>query len=81
MKVSELPNDKDLSDVLIELSDEVLEDFKAFLGGEKRMYLVGETMGEFWLSPDPKAEGQKRRLYALPMGYVPSDILDWEVAQ
>lgn len=82
MKVKDLPETTDLGDVLIELPDEALAAFEDYLGGEKKMYLVGEMMNEFWMSPNPPKPNGKgnRRLYALPMGYQPSDILEWEVA-
>ena len=57
---------------------EMLKAFEDYSGGVKEMYIIGNTMGEFWLSPD--LEG-KRKLYALPLQYQPSDLLELEIKE
>lgn len=81
MKVKELPENTDITKVKVELPEMVLKAFKAYTGGKKHMYPVGNTMGEFWFSPNKPTKSGKgtRRLYALPYGYMPSVILEWEV--
>jgi hypothetical protein len=80
MKITDLPDNFDLTDTLVELPENVLKQFKNFAGGEKHMYIVGATMGDFFMSPDKKGS-KKRRLYPLPLSVEPRDIADWEVVE
>lgn len=80
MKVKELPENTNLTKIKVKLPDDVLKQYKEYAGGESEMYIVGATMGDFFLSPN--APGTKsRRLYPMPIGINPSDILEWEVIQ
>jgi hypothetical protein len=80
MKVSELPENTNLTEVKVKLPSEVLKDFKNYMGGEQEMYIIGFTMGDFFLSPQPKSI-KERRLYPLPPHIEASNILDWEVVE
>lgn len=79
MKVKELPENTNLADIQVELPDDVLTQYQEYMGGEKKMYIVGSMMGDFFLSPDPKTKGS-RRLYPMPLAVEPQHILEWEVA-
>lgn len=79
MKVKDLPEDTDLSTVLIELPDEVLEQYQDYAGGEKRMYIAGQMMGDFFMSPMKPHPKKSRPIFPMPLGVEPSDILEWEV--
>lgn len=78
MKVSELPENTNLTKVKVRLPKDVLKKYKEYAGGEKEMYIVGSMMGDFFLSPTIKKE---RRLYPMPLGVIPEDILNWEVVE
>lgn len=85
MKVSELPEDTNLTLVKVRLPDDVYQEFQKYAGGEKEMYIAGGVMMEFFMSPHSKdhidENGESyRQLYLLPPQYTPSQILDWEVA-
>lgn len=79
-KITDLPNNFDLTNTLIELPDDVLKQFKEHAGGEKHMYIVGHYMGDFFMTPDKKGSA-KRRMYPLPLGIVPRDIANWKVVE
>jgi len=81
MKVKELPENSELAKVKVELPDDVLKQYQNYAGGEKHMYILGQTMGDFFMSPDPPTKDGKgsRKLYPMPFGVNPRDILEWEV--
>lgn len=79
MKVKELPEDTNLAEVLVELPDEALERYRDYAGGEKRMYIVGSMMGDFFMSPMKPHPKKSRQLFPMPISITPQDILEWEV--
>lgn len=80
-KVNQLPENTNLTKVKVKLPDNVLKDYKDYCGGEPEMWIVGDLMGDFFLSPlHPDTKGE-RRLYPMPINVVPSDILEWEVVE
>lgn len=81
MKVKELPQDTDLTTVKVELPNNVLTKYKNYVGGEKEMYIVGNMMGDFFLSPFPKTTKGDRVIYPMPLGVFPEDILEWNVVK
>lgn len=80
MKVKDLPKDQDLLNIPIILPDEVLKQYQDYCGGEKVMYIVGPIMGDWFMSPQPPGP-KERRVYPIPIGVSPQDILEWEVKQ
>ena len=80
MKVNELPEDTNLTNIQVRLPKDILELFEKSCGGEEVMYIAGPNMGEFFMSPDSK-ESKTRRLYPLPTGIFPTDIIEWEVVE
>lgn len=78
MRVKDLPEGTNLTDIEIELPKNVLKQFKDYAGGEKIMYVAGQAMGDFFMSTKPKGKGE-RRLYPLPPMVEPKDILEWKV--
>lgn len=81
MKVNQLPENTNLTNVMVKLPDNVLAEYKDYCGGEPEMWIVGSMMGDFFLSPAPPSTKGERRLYPMPISVVPSDILEWEVTQ
>jgi hypothetical protein len=81
MKVSELPKGSNLTLVKVRLSDEQLTQYKAYNGGEQDMWIVGETMGDFFLSPHPPNMKGERRLYPIPITLEPQFLLKCEVVE
>lgn len=79
MIVNELPKDTYFADIKVKLPADVLKQYKDYCGGEPEMWIVGDLMGDFFLSPDPPRP-EHRKLYPMPPGVLPSDILEWEVA-
>ena len=79
MKVKELPEDTNLAKVLVELPDDMLKQYKDYAGGEKRMYIVGQLMGDFFMSPTKPHPKKSRKMFPMPLGIEPSNILEWEV--
>lgn len=80
MIVEELPKGTNLLYVRLKLPTDALEKYKDYAGGEEEMYIVGNTMGDFFMSPNPPGK-HKRRLYPLPLGVTPQDMLKWEVVE
>ena len=80
MKVKELPEDTNITKVKVRLPEDVLQSFKDCLGGEPEMWIAGQIMGEFFISPN-SPETKERRLYPLPFPYLPNIILEWEVIE
>ena len=78
--VKNLPKDTNLTKVKVKLPDNVLEEYKGYCGGEPEMWIVGDLMGDFFLSPTAPTP-EHRRLYPMPITVQPSDILDWEVVE
>lgn len=78
MKVKELPENTNLTDIKVELPSYALNEYKSYLGGEKEMWIVGAMMGDWFLSPDPKSQN-KRTLFPMPITIEPRDILEWNV--
>ena len=81
MKVNELPKETNLIFVKVQLPTEALKKFKKFGGGEPQMWIVGNTFGEFFLSPQPPSSEDKRDLYPKPPDVNVSDILGWDVVE
>ena len=84
MKVSELPENTNLTLVKVRLPDDVYREFQNYAGGEREMYIAGSIMMEFFMSPHAKDHVDEngssyRQLYPLPSRYTPKHILDWEV--
>lgn len=78
-KVKNLPEGTNLVKVKVILPDDVLKAFKAYAGGTRKMWIVGYTMGDFFLSPNMPSKKGSRRLYPIPIGILPNQILNWEV--
>ena len=81
MKVNELPKETNLIFVKVQLPAEALKKFKKFCGGEPQMWIVGDTFGEFFLSPQPPSSEGKRDLYPKPPDVNVADILGWNVVE
>lgn len=81
MLVKDLPEGTDLRPIKIRLPDDVLRQYQEYAGGEKEMYVVGATMGDFFLSPIPPNTRDERIMYPMPPAVEPSHILDWEVVE
>jgi len=85
MLVKELPEETNLKAIKVELPDVVHQlyiDYCMHPGPvEKQVWLVGSMMGDWWVSPDAPGQPGSRRLYPMPMGIYPSDIMDWEVVE
>jgi len=79
MKVKELPKNTNLTTIKVKLPKKVLIEYKAYCGGEEEMYVVGDMMGDFFMSPFPSDTKGERRLYPMPISVNPKDILEWEV--
>lgn len=79
LKVKDFPPSTDLTTIKVRLPAKTLKAFKAFGGGEREMYPVGDVMGYgFMLSPQfPGTE--KRQLFPLPPEMSPAEMLDWTV--
>lgn len=80
MTLKELPEGTDLTKIKLVLPDNILTLYQEYWGGEKEMYIVGELMGDFFMSPNSKEE-ENRRLYPLPASVLPIDMLDWQVVE
>jgi hypothetical protein len=78
MKVKDLPSETNLTQIKVILPPKVLKLYKEYGGGERKMYIGGALMGDFFLTPHPPGT-EKRRLYPMPSGVEPSDIVEWEV--
>lgn len=84
MKVKDLPPGTNLAAIKVQLPDDVLKQYLSYGGGEGIMYIAGDAMGDFFLSPHHPGhlneEGKEyRRLYPMPEGVNPLDIMEWEV--
>lgn len=82
MKVSDLPEDSNLSKVQVEIPDDLLKNIREYYPNHEGItYVIGYGMGDFWISVDPP--GGKRDL--IPMSLFPSfnsrDILDWKILE
>jgi hypothetical protein len=80
MKVNELPEKSNITNVKVKLPVDALEKYKKYAGGEEEMWIVGWTMGDFFMSSDGK-DKKSRRLYPMPESIKPQDILEWEVVE
>lgn len=80
-KVNQLPEKTNLTKLKVKLPPAVLEAYKNYCGGEEEMWVVGDLMGDFFLSPLPPDTKGERRLYPMPPEVVPADILEWEVVE
>lgn len=79
MRVKDLPENEPLDHVRIRLSEEALQYFREYAGGEPVMYVAGSAGGYgLMMSPDPPGS-ESRRLYPLPPEVLFKDILGWEV--
>lgn len=81
MKVNELPKETNLTLVKVQLPTEALAKFQKFCGGESQMWIIGDWMGEFFLSPQPPSSEGKRDLYPKPPDVNVADILGWDVVE
>jgi len=79
MLVKDLPEGTNLINVKVILPDDVLKAYKDYCGGTRKMWIVGNTMGDFFMSPHIPTKKGSRRLYPMPININPKDILDWEV--
>lgn len=79
MKVKELSKDANLTKVQIKLTDKLREQYKNYSSkGESDMYLVGQVLGDWFISPDSPS-ASRRALYPKPLEVSPSDFLECEV--
>jgi len=81
MFVKELPENSNLANIKVQLPEKVLEQYQAYCGGDAQMWIVGSMMGDWFLSPNPPNIKGERRLYPMPIGIEPSNILEWEIVE
>jgi hypothetical protein len=80
IKVKDLPKGFNLQNAKVRLPDDVLKAYQDYNGGEQEMWIGGPLMGDWWLSPDEPGS-DTRRLYPMPQGIEPIQMLEWQVVE
>jgi len=79
MTLRELEPDTNVLGLKIRLTPELKESYENYSSkGEQDIYLVGDMMGDWFISPAPP-NTEKRALYPMPLSVEPSDFLDCEI--
>lgn len=81
MKLKELPADTDVLGIKIRLTLELKEAYENYSSkGESEIYLVGDMMGDWFISPNSKNDS-RRSLYPMPLSVDPADFLECEIIE
>lgn len=81
-KLKDLDDGVNLIGVKLKMTPEIQESYANYSSkGEEEFYIVGEMMGDFFISPDAPSKDKKgsRTLYPMPIEIFPSDLFGCEV--
>ena len=82
MKLKELDPKTDITTVKIKLTEDLKKAYDEYAGPHDtdEVYIVGDTMGDFFISIDAP-DKDKRQLYPMPIYHQPKEFLECEVVK
>ena len=82
MKLKELDPKIDIRNVKLKLTEDLKKAYNEYAGPHDtdEIYIVGETMGDFFISTDAP-DKESRQLYPLPVYHQPSEFLECEIIE
>ncbi len=82
MKLKELDPKTDITTVKIKLTEDLKKAYDEYCGPHDtdEIYIVGDTMGDFFISTDAPGENN-RQLFPMPVCYQPNEFLECEVVK
>jgi hypothetical protein len=80
MKLKELDPKTDITTIKIKLTEDLKKAYNEYAGPHDtdEVYIVGETMGDFFISTSPPTE-RSRQLFPMPVYHTPQEFLECEI--